>query len=65
MHKITNVQVTVGGSKWSGSWEIVGDQLVVSSAYGSRKAPVSKTHDGNKAIAEELMRDIVQPRIKV
>lgn len=60
MRKIGTVQIDHAGRKWSGSWEIEGREVVLSSAYGSDRQPLGR-RDPVK-LAERLLKEIVKAR---
>ena len=56
-----NFQIDYQGRKYSGSYEIKGSDMWVSSAYGSKRQHISKSTDLDK-VAKILLRQIVEER---
>jgi hypothetical protein len=49
-----------GGQRYGGWWEVDGKELLVSSAYGSKRAPLGRRKP--EKVAEELLLQIVKER---
>lgn len=58
IRSLRSVLVKHLGQTYSGSYEIVGDRIVVSSAYGSKSAVPGRTRAN--VVAAELMRKIAE-----
>jgi hypothetical protein len=54
------VTVNVFGRSYSGSWQVEDGQVILSSAYGSDREPVSRVVP--EKVAERLLREIVLRR---
>ena len=60
MARKTAFAVEHAGRKWSGAWEIDGKDVLVSSAYGSDRAPLGRAKAEN--VAAKLLQAIVARR---
>jgi hypothetical protein len=52
------------GKRWTAAWEIDGDKLVISSAWGSRRAPLGNRDalDAQKDLARQLLETMIADR---
>lgn len=60
MNRMKGFNIEHAGRKWSGSWEIDGKDVLVSSAYGSSRAPLGRAKAEN--VARKLLTAIVEAR---
>ena len=51
------VRLQAAGKQWTGQWQREGKDLVLASAYGSRRAPIGRRKP--ERLAEQLMREIL------
>jgi len=58
-----DVVIDRGCRRWTGSWTLEGDHLVVISAYGSRSAKAGSAR-GRPKTAQRLLREIVDARVR-
>lgn len=63
MPRMTALSVEHAGRKWSGTWEIDGKDVLVSSAYGSDRAPLGRAKAEN--VARRLLTAIVDARARL
>jgi len=54
------LDVYAEGQRWGGWWEVVGKDVLVSSAYGSARAPMGRRKP--ELVAKELLLGIVERR---
>lgn len=62
MARYEPISVTIAGRTYSATWHMEGGEVCVSSAYGSRKAPLKRARP--EAVAERELRDLVAQRAK-
>lgn len=60
MPRLTAFTVEHAGRKWSGAWEVEGKDVVVSSAWGSGRAPVGRAKPEN--VARRMLAGILEGR---
>lgn len=53
----TAVRIHAAGRQWSGQWQVDGKDLVLASAYGSRRRAIGRRK--RQLLAEELMREVL------
>lgn len=51
------VAIEAAGRRWSGQWQVDGEDLVLASAYGCRRAPIGDREAGD--VARQLMREVL------
>jgi len=53
-------QITYGGRAFNGTWRAINGEVHVSSAYGSRTRSFGKSSVAARALAEIMLRELVQ-----
>lgn len=60
MQRYEPIEITLDGRRYNGTWHIEGRELLVSSAYGSDKAPIARA--GPETVAARVLAEIVGRR---